>query len=49
MAALQVEEEIETDGEGIITQFNPDHVITDPGLHTILDPKLVDFICLYFL
>ena len=32
MAGLQDEEEIETDGEGIITQFNPDHIITDPGL-----------------
>ena len=32
MAGLQDEEEIETDGEGIITQFNPDHIIIDPGL-----------------
>jgi hypothetical protein len=37
MARLQVEEEIETNGEGIITQFNPDHIITNSGL------------CLYFL
>ena len=37
MAGLQDEEEIETDGEGIITQFNPDHVITDPGLRIPID------------
>jgi hypothetical protein len=36
-AGLQVEEEIETDGEGIITQFNPDHIITDPGLRIPID------------
>jgi hypothetical protein len=32
MAGLQVEEEIETNGEGIITHFNPDHIITNSGL-----------------
>ena len=32
MAALQVEEEIETDGEDIITHFNSDHIIIDSGL-----------------
>jgi len=44
MAGGQVEEEIESDAEtdidvepdahveGITTQFNPDHIITDPGL-----------------
>lgn len=37
MTGLQVEEEIETDGEGIITQFNPDHIITDPGLRIPID------------
>ena len=36
-AIAAVEEEIETDGEGIITQFNPDHVITDPGLRIPID------------
>jgi hypothetical protein len=32
MTGLQVEEEIETNGEGIITQFNLDHIITNSGL-----------------
>jgi len=37
MAGLHDEEEIESDGEGSITQFNPDHVITDPGLRIPID------------
>jgi len=37
MARLQVEEEIEIDGEGIITEFNPHHIITDSGLRIPID------------
>jgi len=36
MAGLQVEEEIETDGDGIIT-FDLDHIITDLRLHVPID------------
>ena len=42
IAAPQIEEEIETDGEGIITQFNPDHIITDPGLRIPIDRFSID-------
>ena len=37
MAGVQVEDEIEIDEEGIITEFNPDHIITDPGLCIPID------------
>jgi hypothetical protein len=43
--AMSVEmEEYEPDArvEGIITQFNPDHIITDPGLRIPVDQFSVD-------
>ena len=37
MAGFQVEEQIETNGEGITNNFNLDHIITNLGLRISID------------
>jgi hypothetical protein len=45
MMGVQVEDEIEIDEEGITTEFNQDHVITDPGLRIPIDRFSINIRC----